>query len=462
VVVFDLRGNIYKYIMLLFFLVVVVLGQALVRAEEIQDPVSEPEMVIPWDEEAVWDFPSLHLMSEPHPFEVEREFWHPGLATVPGEFENVHIQIRGRGNSTWVNAIGAGIEKLPLRMRFYEEMYVFNSEYAHRDWILMANAFDFALLRNYFVHYLAELMGSTGFVPEIQNFHLYINNEYMGVYQLADERDISPGRLDLFIHSDPTVSEYMIQMGERSRPHRVESRFSVNRVRYGISFPDRRARTMGHDNYAAGFIRRFSQALRSDYLDWDVISSLIDIDSFVEFYLIQEITRNTDVATSSIFMQIRGQGDERRLHMGPVWDFDVSLGVIPRGSDRGGLVNTPEGLFAVNRHYWFRHLINIPEFRDEVVVRFNEIVATEIPLAIEEIRRISTTYEADFNRNFERHEINSFRCLGRYCHNATFLEHVDYMIEFVNDRIAYLDGIFNSPDIEDHIPHRNDPFISWR
>ena len=461
--VFDLRGNTFKYIMLLFFLVVVLLGQAWVSAEEAPEQDSEREILIPWDEEAVWGFPSLHLVSELHPFEVEREFWHPGLATVPGEFENVEIQIRGRGNSTWVNAIGAGIEKLPLRMRFYEERSVFNSEHAHRNWILMANAFDFALLRNYFVHYLAELMGNTGFVPAIQNFHLYLNGEYMGVYQLADERDIGPGRLDLLIDPDPTISEYMIQMGERSRPHRpVDSRFTAHRFRYGIAFPDRRARTMGHDNYAAAFIRRISGELRRSALDWETISSLIDVESFVEFYLIQELTRNTDVATSSIFMQIRGQYGDRRLHMGPVWDFDVSLGVIPRGSDRGGLVNTPEGLFAVNRHYWFRHLMNIPEFRDKVVIRFNEMVATEIPLVIDEIRRISTTYVDDFNRNFDRHAINSFRCLGRYCHNATFLEHVDYMIGFVHDRIAYLEGIFNSPDIEYLIPERNEPFISWR
>ena len=448
--------------MLLLFFIIVMASQTWAKAEFAQEEISGTEGIIVWNEEEIWDFPSLHLTSELHPFEVEREFWHPGVATVPGEFENINIQIRGRGNSTWDNARGDDIEKLPLRMRFYEEMHVFDSVYAHQDWILMANAFDFALLRNYFVFYLADLLGTTGFVPTAQNFHLYINGEYMGVYQLVDERDIGSGRLDLFIDPDPTISEYMIQMGERSRPHRIDSRFSVNRFRYGISHPDRRARTMGHDEYAEEFIRRVSQALRRAELDWDEISSLIDVDSFVDYYLIQEITRNIDVGTSSVFMQIRGQGDARRLQMGPVWDFDLTLGVIPRGSDRGGLENTPEGLFVANRHYWFRHLINIPEFRDKVVVRFNEIVATEIPLVVEEIERISTTYVADFDRNFERHEINSFRCLGRYCDHETFLEHVDYMIGFLHDRIAYLDGIFNSPNIADYIPNRDDPFISWR
>jgi len=458
-----LRGHTFKLMMLSLFLIIVILGQAFVSAEEMDELVWDPSVVIPWDEGAVWGFPTLYLESELHPFVVERALWHPGVATVSGDFEGVDVHIRGRGNSTWVNAIGAGIEKLPLRIRFDEERYMFASAHAHRDWILMANAFDFALLRNYFVHYLADLMGSTGFVPVIQNIHLYINGEYMGVYQLVDERDIGPGRLDLHIDPDPTISEYMIQLGERTRPHRpVDSRFTAHRFRYGISFPERGARTMGHDNYAAAFIRRLSQELRRTTLDWETISSLIDVDSFVEFYLIQELTRNTDVATSSVFMQIRGRYGERRLHMGPVWDFDVSLGVIPRGSDRGGLENTPEGLFAANRHYWFRHLINIPEFREQVTNRFNDMVATEIPLAIEEIRRISTTYEADFNRNFERHEINSFRCLGRYCDNETFLEHIDYMIGFVHDRLAYLDGIFNAPNIEELIPERQDPFISWR
>ena len=448
--------------MLLLFFVVVVVSQVWASTEASLAENEETEWLMLWDEEGDWSFPSLHLTSELHPFEVEREFWHPGVATVPGEFQNMDVQIRGRGNSTWDNARGAGIEKLPLRLRFYEEIHVFDSEHAHHDWILMANAFDFSLLRNYFVFHLAELLGTTGFVPASQNFHLYINGEYKGVYQLVDERDIGPGRLDLLIHPDPMISEYMIQMGERSRPHRIDSRFSVNRFRYGISHPDRRARTMGHDEYAENFLRRFSQSLRSSELDWDVISGLIDVESFVDYYLIQEITRNIDVGTSSVFMQIRGQGDDRRIHMGPVWDFDLTLGVIPRGSDRGGLVNTPEGLFVANRHYWFRHLINIPEFRDAVVIRFNEIVETEIPLVVQEIERISITYVADFDRNFERHEINSFRCLGRYCDNETFSDHVDYMIEFLYDRIDYLDSIFNAPNIADYIPGRNEPFISWR
>ena len=448
----------YQFFMFICFLIIVVIVQHVVDAEEGENPVIP--MGTAWDERETWGYPSLHLPSELHPFQVERELWHTGFLTVAGEFEDVHVRIRGRGNSTWDNAIRNEIEKLPLRIRFDEETYLLNSADAHRDWILMANAFDFSLLRNHFVFYLAELMGGTGFVPTAQNVHLYVNGDYVGVYQVVDERDIGPGRLDLHIDPDPTLSEYMIQMGERGRPHRIDSRFCVGDLRYGFSLPRRSERTIGHDEYVVEHLTRFSQALQAH--DWDLVATLIDLDSFVEFYLIQELARNIDVRTSSVFMQIRGQGEQRRLHMGPVWDFDVALGILPTGSDRGGLENTPEGIWVADRHYWFRNLLHMPAFRVEVVQRWNEMVEVEIPLAIAEIERLSTTYLADFNRNFDRHEISNLRCIGGYCANASFSEHIDYLIGFTLDRAAYLSDFFNHPDLEMLISPPDEPFIEWR
>ena len=51
----------------------------------------------------------------------------------------------------------------------------------------------------------------------------------------------------------------------------------------------------------------------------------IDIDSFINYYLIQELFMNVDVDYSSVFMYKHG---DEKLKFGPIWDFDLSSGNV--------------------------------------------------------------------------------------------------------------------------------------
>ena len=59
----------------------------------------------------------------------------------------------------------------------------------------------------------------------------------------------------------------------------------------------------------------------------------IDVDSFIEWYLINEITKNNDaIFYSSVYLSYIPGG---KLKIGPVWDYDLSLGNINyNGCDR--------------------------------------------------------------------------------------------------------------------------------
>ena len=69
---------------------------------------------------------------------------------------------------------------------------------------------------------------------------------------------------------------------------------------------------------------RFEDLLYAEDKDWDQISSMIDVDSFVAFYLLEEFSENPDSCRTSLYMYQDGPNDV--LHMGPVWDFDKALG----------------------------------------------------------------------------------------------------------------------------------------
>ena len=50
------------------------------------------------------------------------------------------------------------------------------------------------------------------------------------------------------------------------------------------------------------YVRRFEDLLYAEDKDWDQISSMIDVDSFVAFYLLEEFSENPDSCRTSLYM----------------------------------------------------------------------------------------------------------------------------------------------------------------
>ena len=395
-------------------------------------------------------FPTMHITVPETPFE-ERDLRQDGTITVidPSgafSFEEAEAMVRGRGNSTWWD----GPEKRPLRFRFQEARSMFGSEYEARNWILLANHFDRALLRNYAALHFAAQLGRMDFVPSAQHLHLYVNDEYMGVYLLTDERDVNPGRMEIEWDPDPSLSGYFVEMDGRARLNAVEGEdfIFVNYKAYDLRWPDfPDEMTPAHVDYLRQYLQAVSNAIRSESFA-DIIE-LIDLDTFVDFYLVQEFFKDPDAHITSVFMYIDGIGTERRLFMGPVWDFDIAAG------NRDGMLlgHGPENLYAGALHYWFRHLLQTPEFFEATAARWEEVQATAVAETIEHLRHTAVRYQAEFERNFHRHPM-----METALHIApedileidNFMEQVDHLIAWLEARAAWMSAFFNGqlPDYD--------------
>ena len=389
------------------------------------------------DSRVEWALPSIHIHTDLCPFE-DRERWQDGAVSAEGDFYDVDARIRGRGNTTWL----MGPDKRPLRIRFAEPRAMMGSSYEAADWILLANHFDNSLLRNYGALYLGGLMGSMMFTPVPHNVHLYVNYEYMGIYVLTDERDVNDGRMNLASHSDPELSEFFLELDPRAyRGGTTNLTYVIANERiYDIRYPGSSVRTEYHADYVREYLERVSRAIRAE--DFEAVSRLIDIDSFVDFYIVQELFKNLDSYVASIFMHISGTGAERRLHKGPLWDFDISAGNAAHqvmGSD-------PYGLYTATLNYWYRHLMNTDEFSNAVRDRWNDVRNDELLETLERLAWLSENYRADFERNFARHNV-----LGRAILPTpeeilaidTFVGHVGQLIDWLERRAAWLDMYFN-------------------
>jgi spore coat protein CotH len=91
----------------------------------------------------------------------------------------------------------------------------------------------------------------------------------------------------------------------------------------------------------------------------------IDMDSFVDWYLIQEIGKNLDGNfDTSCYMHLARGG---KLKMGPMWDMDVAYGNMSQANQT---CYRPTGFYIKNVQ-WYARLFRDPAFVKRVKERFN-------------------------------------------------------------------------------------------
>ena len=123
-------------------------------------------------------------------------------------------------------------------------------------------------------------------------------------------------------------------------------------------------------NYVKDYMDEVDAVLFSDsFTDPDTgWQKYLDMDSFVEWYLINEISKNNDAHFyTSCYMNLK-RGD--KLKMGPLWDFDVAFGGY-WDNEVGRLIsNVPEN-FYIKEVEWYERLFQDPVFVSRVKERFN-------------------------------------------------------------------------------------------
>jgi len=399
--------------------------------------------------------PSLHLSIAPYerggPNALHRNIWRDttvSLSGTPFAFGEVGAQARGRGNSSWA-AMG---NKRPLRFRFRHYVDgvrndtprpMFGSSYSAMDWTLIANAVDHSLMRSYAAYFLGHLLSGLDFSPARHFLHLYMNGEYRGVYMLSDQMEA--GRMGLLANRGlpPYRNDYFLEMCHRVPEENAGYSyvyFIVQGQPFEIRYPGNAIRREGGWDFAKNFMHMVDAALVSG--DVGAISRLIDIPSFIDFYLVQELFKNRDVGFSSVFFQIRQVNGNPKLFAGPLWDFDLSSGSHFNrdwNSDR-----SPQGAWAATQNRFFRYLMNTDWFREKAGARWSEIRNDEVQEMIARIRHLSATYRSCFERNFRRWPNKNVWVTAPELVRMPFAGQVDFLINWLERRKVWMDGFLGA------------------
>ena len=286
--------------------------------------------------------------------DCEMQIWNAGEDDAIYQKANV----KGRGNSTWKAA------KKPYAIKLDKKAEVLGMP-KHKRWVLLANYNDRTDLRTEISMDLGRRTG-LDYTPRTKFVELVMNGTYQGLYQITEQLKIDENRVD--VGDDGFLLEIDGRAGED--PDDVyfrDSRLSRNIV---IKDPDV---AYGSDDfeYVKGYVASVSSALYAlgndnssqAYLD------LIDVPSFVDWYLVNEITRNADACTlfSSCYMNLK-RGE--KLKMGPLWDFDLAVGNYIFGANME--YNSPTG-FSLRKTMWYGSLYKSPEFVSELKLKFEAL-----------------------------------------------------------------------------------------
>ena len=271
-----------------------------------------------------------------------------------GDVIESRVNIKGRGNSSWK------FPKKPFRLKFDEKISLLDM---HKDksWVLLPNYNDKSMLRNSLAFYMSSI-SNLDYTPESHFVELIFNNKHWGTYQLCEKVKISNHRVAV------GDDGFLLEVDSRA-PSEADSRyFAVSHLENVVNIKDPEvAYGDANYNYAKDFVIKADNALFSNnFTDpktgWQ---AYMDMDSFVDWYLIHEIGKNLDSNfDTSCYMHFARGG---KLMMGPVWDMDVAYGNMNQANQS---CYKPTG-FHIKLTQWYSRLFRDPAFVKRVKERFN-------------------------------------------------------------------------------------------
>jgi len=369
------------------------------------------------------------------------------------EFSDLDFHFRGRGNWSWNK------EKKGYRIKFDSKQNLFGN-CSSKHWAIIASYTDITLLRNKMSFAMADVLDGIYYASSCVNLEVFINGEYRGVYSLVELPKAEKDKMNIDESYDYVDTGYIIELDAyaikdwQSKPtNAVEGidYFLIDGVKYPFS-----VKSPDPDDYVDEAMYKKQVAYIRDYFtkmfqavfdhDYNEFIQYADVNSFVDMYLLDEILKSTDVGWQSFYFVKEKSG---KVYLTAPWDLEFSSGLNRGDQSYTGMYVSEwfdKTLSTKTASELFINLMLMDEFKDLVINRFNavkELLIDNINYTLDD----ALAYEDSYNRNYEK-----FRLLGTKVNIEsadiynlkTWKEHVEYLRNWMNNRINWLDQHWNN------------------
>lgn len=315
---------------------------------------------------------------------------------------------------------------------------------SENDWILNAPYSDKSLVRNVLAYDLGNAMGR--YAPRTQFCEVFLNGSYEGVYVLMEKIKRDSDRVNI-APMDPTATTgdaitggYIVKIdkftgsGGAGWDSPIEPE-NWSRVYYQYDYPEAPDMNQSQKDYIGTVLSDFETAL----FDGDPsYRDNIDVGSFVDFMIVQEVSRNVDGYRLSTFMHKFKDSAGGLLHMGPLWDFNLAFG----NADYMAAFEAAGWAFNPDTPFWWASLLEDPVFIGELRCRWESLRAGL--LSNQSVISRLEGYEAQLfesqERNFQRWSILGEHLWPNYFVGESHAEEMDYLENWVLSRLQWLDS----------------------
>lgn len=348
----------------------------------------------------------------------------PGTIKVlepDGSFSLEHSleYIKGRGNTSYTE-----FDKKPYQIKLTQDAPFLDME-SGKKWVFVSNSADSSLIRNALSRSLAGHLN----LPQSEEgtfVDLYVNKEYVGNYYVVEKIEIQENRLLLSdlqkatehenetedlstyetawtdttkakqIPNDPEdiTGGYLIERDFDNRflkEVEINESYFITEAKECFIVRDPEYTSEAQIAYIDSYVQSVENAILSaegiDGTTGKSYQDLIDVDSFVRKYLLEEVTANYDGGVASSYFYKDSDTIDGRLYAGPVWDYDVSWGNSP--AYLGQISTSPERLSRLASHsdssVWFQSLYHKPEVYEKIVSCYAQEISPYLTLLADEI-----------------------------------------------------------------------------
>lgn len=318
------------------------------------------------------------------------------------------------------------------------------------DWILSGLAYDTTFVRDFVSYKLSNSIGQ--YASRAEYCELLLNGEYKGLYMLLEKLKADDSRIDIKKVGEDDNTLPNLTGGYITKADKIEGEevlawkmpnYAGWETSYAHEHPKPDEVTVEQNNYIGSIFFDLDQkSLDANISLSEGYPTIIDIPSFVDFMLINELASNPDAYQFSTFFHKDRRG---KLRAGPVWDFNLTFGndLLDWGFDRSkyDVWQFMDG--NVGSKFW-QNLFNEPQFKCYLARRWNELTATGQPLSENKIFELIDQTVSLISEAVDRQEF-------QWNFDIDFSNRINAMKTFVTQRIAWLSTELSDTSLCDQI-----------
>ncbi|MCB0458411.1 MAG: CotH kinase family protein [Flavobacteriaceae bacterium] len=339
------------------------------------------------------------------------------------------------------------------------------------DWILYGPYSDKSLIRNRLIYHLSNEMNR--YASRCKFVELTINNQYQGLYVFMEKLKRDKNRIDINkLNEDENTGEdvtggYILKIDKTAGNNLGDGYNNLNsfrsqyppnhatsgqQIHFLYEYPKAEDITTEQKQYISTYISEFENKLASaEFADpVNGYTTYIDVDSFIDFFILNELSNNVDGYRLSTFM-FKDKND--KLNMGPIWDFNLAFG----NANYCGGGNTNVWAYKFNERcsddfwqvpFWWERLLEDPNFVSKLKTRWNEL-STGILSEAAIISKIDSYKNTLTDSEAITHNFTKWNVLGIYVWpnnyiGNTYEEELNYLKGWIHNRHNWLHNAINS------------------